>query len=111
MSSGLVRALKVVTQSESRDLNDLVSLARNSVAGSGCVITYTSAAPVSGSLVTEVWATRGLQERLAALQIEHSSRGGASQSAGSAAFDRLSANPEVSDRHRERRSSPPGAPF
>ena len=110
MSSGLVRALKVVTQSESRDLNDLVSLARNSVAGSGCVITYTSAAPLSGSVVTEVWATRGLQERLAAMQIDDSSRGGASQSADSAAFDRLLANPDVCDRGREWRSPQPGGP-
>ena len=65
MSFGLVRVCKVVTAQESRAATELLE-DDNRARWSAGFVSYTGAKTASGSVVTEVWATREAQARFLA---------------------------------------------
>lgn len=65
MSFGLVRVCKVVTAQESHAATELLEDDKRG-RGSAGFVSYTGAKTASGSVVTEVWATRAAQARFLA---------------------------------------------
>ena len=65
MPFGLVRVCKVVTARGSRAVTELLEV-DNRARWSAGLVSYTGAETATGSVVTEVWATREAQQRFLA---------------------------------------------